>query len=410
MFLTHSRTDEFDFWRLWFAGLVLFSVRFIDTTTFAIYVYEREGSAFLVAIVTLLRIAPMAMFAAVIGGVMNRVHRHTALLFVLGGTLITSAILAGLAVTGNLQTWHLAVASFVSGFGWAADNPVRRTGMGELVRPDRLGVAMAIDVGSNNSCRVAGPIVGGLLLATTGIQGTFFVDATLALAAIVAVSQIRYRSYVSTDSIREMLVRLGSGFKLGFTDAYLRAILILTLINSLFAIPYTSMIPVIGADFLHLDSRGIGILAGMEGIGAFAAIFAIALRISPTRYGLVLITGTAIFQIAAILFGFVEQPITAGLIVFLGGLGNAAVAIIQTTLVITYANAEMRSHMLGVLATCNGLAVIGFIGIGWLAEAAGAKVAILVIALLGAILLGATLPLWWFLGRPLGLPDKSAKT
>ena len=48
------------------------------------------------------------------------------------GPGLGSLTLALLAWAGSLAVWHLAVASFVNGIGWAADNPVRRTLIGDV--------------------------------------------------------------------------------------------------------------------------------------------------------------------------------------------------------------------------------------------------------------------------------------
>ena len=46
-----------------------------------------------------------------------------------------------------------------------ADNPVRRMMIGNTVGPQRMGSAIALDVGSSNASRVIGPLLGGALLA-----------------------------------------------------------------------------------------------------------------------------------------------------------------------------------------------------------------------------------------------------
>jgi len=48
-------------------------------------------------------------------------------------------------------------------------------------------------------------------------------------------------------------------------DSRLVAILTVTIIYNVFGWPFTSMIPVIGQDNLHLAPGGIGILASMDG-------------------------------------------------------------------------------------------------------------------------------------------------
>src|SRR5713101_1510799 len=106
---------------------------------------------------TMLRMLPMALFGAVIGAVADRLERRTVLLLVVISMLLSSLVLALLAWTGELAVWHVALASFINGIAWTTDNPVRRTMIGEVVGPDRMSAAMAIDVGTNNASRMVGP-------------------------------------------------------------------------------------------------------------------------------------------------------------------------------------------------------------------------------------------------------------
>src|SRR6185437_7406787 len=106
----------------------------------------------------------------------------------------TSLSLAALAYAGRLAVWHLAVASFCNGIAWAADNPVRRVMIGDVVGHDRMGAAMSVDVGANNASRMLGPTIGGLLLAEAGISGAFTVSVLCYALALVAALRVRHRS------------------------------------------------------------------------------------------------------------------------------------------------------------------------------------------------------------------------
>ena len=155
------RASQPDFWRLWLVGLVVFTVRWLETVAVGVVVYQRTGSAFLVAMMTMLRLLPMGLFGAFLGALAERFDRRITLICVVILMGATSAFLAILAWAGTLQVWHLAVASFVNGCGWATDNPVRRMMMGEVVGREHMGTAMSIDVGANNASRMVGPTVGG---------------------------------------------------------------------------------------------------------------------------------------------------------------------------------------------------------------------------------------------------------
>src|SRR5436190_11082492 len=153
---------EPDFRRLWLVGLVVFSVRWLEMLAVAVFAYQHTGSPFIVALLTMLRMLPMALFGALIGAMAERVERRTALVFVVLTMLLCSIVLALLAWSGALEVWHLALASFISGITWTTDNPVRRTMIGEVVGHERMSAAMSIDVGANNASRMLGPIVGGV--------------------------------------------------------------------------------------------------------------------------------------------------------------------------------------------------------------------------------------------------------
>ena len=124
----------------------------------------------------MLRLLPMALFGAFLGALAEVFDRRLPLAGLIGLMALTSAALSVVVWTSTLEVWQLAVASFISGCGWATDNPLRRMIMGEVVGRDRMAPAMALDVGAGNASRMVGPTLGGLLLASIGIGGAFMLS------------------------------------------------------------------------------------------------------------------------------------------------------------------------------------------------------------------------------------------
>ena len=153
----------------------------------------------------------------------------------------TSAVLAVLDWTGQLEIWHLAFASFINGCGWCTDNPVRRVMIGEVVGRDRMGTAMSLDVGANNASRMVGPAAGGFPLAGTGIQGAFILSVLMYCTALWAIVTIRSRIPRAAGS-GAVLARIAEGLALVRTDKRLIGVLVVTVIYNIFAWPFTSMI------------------------------------------------------------------------------------------------------------------------------------------------------------------------
>ena len=385
---------EPDFRRLWLIGLVVFSVRWLEMLAVAVFAYQRTGSPFVVALLTMLRMLPMALFGALIGAAAERVERRRALVLVVASMLLCSIALALLAWSDALEVWHLALASFISGLTWTTDNPVRRTMIGEVVGPERMSAAMSIDVGANNASRMLGPTVGGILLATLGIGGAFAVSVAGYVVAAMVALRVRHRNTAALSTAAGVLERMIEGLVLVRRDPRLSGTMVITVIYNTFGWPFTSMIPVIGQDNLGLGAAGIGLLASMDGVGAFCGAIAIALCAKPPHFARLYVGGVALYLLMLPVFALAPGPLLAGSVLLLTGLANSGFSIMQATLVYLAAPPEMRSRVFGVLSVCIGVGMIGFLHLGWLASIIGATWAIVTIGAEGLVALLLTRR-WW---------------
>ena len=385
---------ESDFRRLWLVGLMVFSVRWLEMLAVAVFAYQRTGSPLIVALLTMLRMLPMALFGALIGAAAERLERRTALVLVVALMLLCSVALALLAWSGALEVWHLALASFISGLTWTTDNPVRRTMIGEVVGPERMSAAISIDVGANNASRMLGPTVGGILLATLGIGGAFAVSVAGYLVAAIVALRVRHRNTAMPSAAAGVLERMIEGLVLVRRDPRLSGTMVITVIYNTFGWPFTSMIPVIGQDNLGLGAAGIGLLASMDGIGAFCGAIVIALCAKPPYFAWIFVGGVATYLSMLPVFALAPDPLPAGSVLLLTGLANSGFSIMQATLVYLAAPPEMRSRVFGVLSVCIGVGMIGFLHLGWLAGMIGATRAIVAIGAEGLAALLLTRR-WW---------------
>jgi MFS family permease len=389
-----------DFRRLWLIGLVVFGVRWLEMLVVGVFVYQHTGSAFQVALMTLLRLAPMVMFGPLIGAVVERFERRHAQVLVCLSMLATAIAVAALAYAGQLEVWQLALASFCNGVAWAADNPVRRVMIGEVVGPERMGAAMAIDVGANNASRMLGPTIGGLVLASLGIAGAFSISVVCYALAVAAALRLRHRNAIAPSAKGAVFAHVVEGLMLARRDRRLVAILTVTIIYNVFGWPFTSMIPVIGQDSLHLAAGGIGILASMDGIGSFIGAIAIAVLARQVHFTRLYIGAVLSYLVLLMGFALAPGPVFAGGALLLTGLANSGFSVMQATLIYLAAPAEMRSRLYGVLSLCIGSGLVGFLHLGIMAELIGAPWATVLSGVEGFLALALTWRWWRSLLRP----------
>jgi MFS family permease len=187
---------------------------------------------------------------------------------------------------------------------------------------------------------------------------------------------------------------MAEGLALARRDRRLFGTLLVTVIFNVFGWPFTSLVPVIGQDRLGLAPQGIGVLASMDGVGAFAGAILMALLARPSFYRLTYVGGAAAYCVMMIAFALLPGPALAGAALLCTGLSQSGFAIMQATLVYLAAPPEMRSRILGVLSVCIGIGPVGFLHIGWLASLMGAHWATVLSGAEGLLALALTRR-WW---------------
>ena len=256
-----------------------------------------------------------------------------------------------------------------------------------------MGTAMSLDAGANNATRMIGPTIGGLVLANVGIQGVFALSVILYAVAMISAIKIHGRDTRSTNPAA-VLTRIAEGLRLVRSDKRLIGTLVVTIIYNVFAWPFTAMIPVIGRDRLGLGPEGVGFLASIDGIGAFAGAVLLAVLLRPAWYARAYLGGVIIYMVMLIIFALAPNSAIAGTALLITGLGGAGFSTMQATLVYLAAPPEMRSRILGVLSVCIGTGPIGFVWLGLLADAIGAHWATAVTGGLGLLSMLLTHKLW----------------
>jgi hypothetical protein len=159
------------------------------------------------------------------------------------------------------------------------------------------------------------------------------------------------------------------------------------------------MIPVIGHDNLDLGAVGIGLLASMDGVGAFCGAVVIALVAKPAMFARLYVGGVVIYLLMLPVFALAANPLLAGTVLLATGVANAGFSIMQATLVYLAAPPEMRSCIFGVLSVCIGVGMVGFIHLGLLAGIIGASWATATIGVEGILVMLLTRRFWRALGN-----------
>jgi len=379
--------SESDYRRIWLTGVCSGVSRWLEVLAVGVYAFEVTGSPFLVAFIFVLRMAPLVLFGLVIGALADRSSPKRFMIAAMTLGLIASMTVCALLLFDLANYWVAAITAIVFGLVWSVDMTLRRRMLGDLAGNERLVTALSFESASNNSTRMLGPLLGGILYHSIGPLGAFGLMVILyaiALYMIVRVSD----SGPSEASGREptrILADLREAFSLAVHDRDISRILLVTAVFNIWAFPFMSMIPVIGVERLHLNPTWIGVLASMEGMGAFFGALIIAIVNPSIGLRRIYFFGTVCFMAFAFIAGWITVPFLMALTILCVGLSASGFSAMQSTLAYSVAPPHMRSRLFGLIVICIGTGLIGTANIGLMAEWFGAAAAIRIVAVEGIL-------------------------
>jgi len=376
-----------EFRLIWLIGAASNTLRWLEILAVGVVVFDMTGSPFQVAFMIILRFLPMALMGAFTGVVAERVNRRVFLILSLVFMLGTSVMLTLLAFGGYLNLWVIGLSVVLNGLFWTTDNPIRRTLLGEVVRPAQIGIAMSLDTVTNSTTRFLGPLVGGIFLEFAGLEGVFLVGAVLYAGALLLACVTQPVSARQHREHRGMFNFLADGIRVLQTNRVLVGVLAITVIYNLWAFPFVSMIPVIGKDVLGLSPLPVGLLVSAEGAGTLIGALLVLLTRSVAHYRRLYTFGLGISLAMALIYSQLGSFLPSGAFLALEGIGAGIFAAMQAALVLLNTPPQMRSRMMGLLSVCVGLCALGFLHIGLLADWVGVQNAVLICTAEGLVAL-----------------------
>jgi MFS family permease len=195
------------FLRLWIGQGISFVGDAVSMVALVVLVVEITGSASAVGGALVARLLPT--IASPLAGVMaDRVDRRVVLV---ASDLARAVLVLGLVFARDLATIYVLV--FLMGLARTVFNPTVRAAFPSVVGGGDLTRANALISGTFSVSEAAGPALGGLLVATVGIEAAFVLDAATYLVSASLLS--------ITPLARPQREEDGAGFgedlKAGFT-------------------------------------------------------------------------------------------------------------------------------------------------------------------------------------------------
>jgi MFS family permease len=306
------------FRNIWIANMVSNIGAWMQGVGAAWEMTQLASSPLFVALISTASTLPVFFFAYPAGVLADQFDRRRFLIVCQLWMLLSAALLAVLAWTGNLTAWGLLILTFSLGIGNAMNGPAWQSAVPELVGRRQLPQAVALNSAGFNVARTIGPGIGGLIYAALGIVVLFVLNAVTFLAVVLAL--LRWKRPASEPGASGFLEGVATGLVYLRQARDLQIIMLRALLFFLPAAALLPMLPLLARDYLHLDATGFGLMSSAFGGGAVLGAFLLpALR---ARFGS---EGAVPAAMAAYALGMalaiVPQPWVSGLGVGIAGIG-----------------------------------------------------------------------------------------
>jgi MFS family permease len=367
-----------DFRTLWTVKAVNEVSRRMELLALGYLILRLTDSPFQVGLIAVFLNLPRPFFSLFAGLVADRLDRRRVLIGVHAIYSVISTVLLLLLVMDVIEPWHVFIAIFLQGSAKALDDPSRRTAIFDLAGRERLASAMSLETINNNSGKIAGPLIGGVLIASTGFVGSY--AAILALDAVSLLMILRLKlphRPLGEGAPVQVWRSLREGLGHSMSNRMVLGVLSMSLIMNSLVFPIQYFIPVIASDLLMVGPTLGGLLGSAEGIGNFLGGIILAVRRNIGHYGRVFAIGALLVAVMVTLVAWSPWFAVSFTLLLLGGLGQAGFSTMQSTMLLLESAPEMRGRTMGAQGVVNGMGhLVGGTEIGAIASAFGIGIAI----------------------------------
>jgi len=313
--------------------------------------YELSGSPFQLGLIGLVQFVPVICLFPLTGHVADRYDRRW-VTFV--GEIVEAGAVGVLAVanfTGHLTANLLLAMAFVVGTGRAFEQPSVQSVLPNIVPASILPRAVAASTSGSQTAVVAGPALGGLLVAFSPTL-VFAVCAAIWLSAGVAMVTIAIERSLLGHVPFDLRRLFG-----GLTFIARQKVVLGAVLLDLFAVLFgnaTALLPVFARDIFLTGPFGFGLLRAAPAVGAIGTGLILSRWPISGRVGRIMFATVTVFGCATIALALAPGFGAALVALFVMGASDTVSVVIRQTMV------QLRTpdHMRGRVYAVNSMVTI----------------------------------------------------
>lgn len=357
--------------------------------------YEMTGSSLAVGLLGVAEFVPILVLALVGGAMADAFDRRRIVQVAELGAAAVAAVLVLNATLADPQLWVLYVCASLLAAFTAIRRPPLDALVPRLVEREELKAAAAIQFGVHNLSFVAGPAVGGILIAAAGLQVTYAVDVASFALSLVALTLMRTQP-PPPDAEPPSLRSIADGVRYAASRQELIGTYLIDMNAMFFAMPM-ALFPAIAKGYGGAEV--LGLLYAAPAVGAIVVALTSGWTARVHHHGRAIVYAAAAWGVAIVVFGFADALwLAVGCLAIAGGM-DAISGVFRATMW----NETIPDHLRGRLAGMEMISwssgpLLGNAEAGAVAALAGVRASVVaggVACVAGTMALAFALPRFW---------------
>ncbi len=275
----------------------------------SLLVPDNKGLA--LGLVGLVRVVPIVLFSMISGVLADAWDRRKLMLATQLAATAVALALAVLTARGIAIVWPIYMLAALGAAVGAFDMPARNALVPALVPREHLPNAISLNTIMFQFAAVAGPSLGGIVIATAGVTWVYVANAVsfgAVVAALLMMRDVPERQPATPGSHNDVSWRAAvEGLHFVFRAPLIRSTMLLDFFATFFS-SATALLPIFAQDILHVGAKGYGWLYAAPAAGALlTSAVMIPLTDRIRRRGKTLLWAVGGYGLATIVFGFSQS-------------------------------------------------------------------------------------------------------
>ncbi|MES1242946.1 MAG: MFS transporter [Acidobacteriota bacterium] len=381
-----------DFRWLFAAQFVSFLGTMVTYVALPYQMFKLTGSSLAVGLLGLAELLPLLLTAFLGGALADAVDRRRMVLVTEVGLGLGSGLLALASHSGSPPVWALyVIAAFMSALN-GLQRPSLEALTPRLVDREEIPAAAGLTAFRGSVVMIAGPALGGALIASAGLTSTYLFDLLTYVFSLLAVSRVR--AMLPPESAEKpSLESVLKGFRYTRGRQELIGTYVVDIVAMVFGMPL-ALFPALSQSFG--GPRTLGLLYAAPACGALVASLTSRWTSKVHRHGLAVMVAATVWGLAIVAFGFSSRFVPAVLFLALAGGADAVSGIFRMTLWNQTIPDSLRGRMAGIeMVSYTSGPLLGHVEAGLVAAAFSVRTSVVsggVLCVAGVLLCGLLLP------------------